>query len=206
MTKEIQKQLSILESSFNMDDYSAYLNGKLSRQDMLLKYNCSDYLLTIYFKKYDLSTRRTNVSNCIKQDYFKNITKESAYILGFYVADGFVSDNKISFTISKKDQDVVEHIRNCISPHSNLCYHEEYINKHGIKSNPLVTLTIPSKEIVNTLVDYGFGYHKTNLSKTITNIVPKEYMWDFIRGYFDGDGCVSASRVKHTVKGKDYYN
>jgi intein/homing endonuclease len=27
--------------------------------------------------------------------------------------------------------------------------------------------------------------------------IPKEYFWDFVRGYFDGDGCVSINREKY---------
>ena len=47
----------------------------------------------------------------------------------------------------------------------------------------------------------GLGYNKTYLEKSIKNIVPKEFMWDFIRGYFDG--CVSKSLVSKTHILKD---
>ena len=31
-------------------------------------------------------------------------------------------------------------------------------------------------------------------------------MWHFIRGYFDGDGCISASNTTKKVNGKEYYH
>ena len=63
---------------------------------------------------------------------------------------------------------------------------------------------VSSKHICEKLTEYGLGQQKTYLSKSIINIVPKEYMWHFIRGYFDGDGCVSASNVKRVINGKTY--
>ena len=72
-------------------------------------------------------------------------------------------------------------------------------------------ISITSDEISKTLQNYGLGYNKTYLAKSIKDIIPENLMWDFIRGYFDGDGCVSISNTtkKHITKSgeeKIYYH
>ena len=39
--------------------------------------------------------------------------------------------------------------------------------------------------------------------KSIKNIIPKEYMFDFIRGYFDGDECITTNSVRKRYLTKD---
>lgn len=207
MKEKIQIALNNLKSNFDKKDYEKYLSGEFTRNEMCLKYGCTDYVLQLFFKQNNLLSKRTLLYNNIKEDFFTKIDSPiKAYILGFYIADGYVHKDLICFSISDKDIEILEYIKNNISPCSNIIHIKEYINKSGIKSNPLVNISIPSKRIVNDLVSYGFGYDKTNLIKSIQNVIPKKYMWDFIRGYFDGDGCVSASKVSHIIKGKTYFN
>lgn len=71
----------------------------------------------------------------------------------------------------------------------------------GIITNPMYLLSFKCNHIADTLNKLGLGYNKTYLEKSIKNIVPKEFMWDFIRGYFDG--CVSKSLVSKTHILKD---
>lgn len=46
------------------------------------------------------------------------------------------------------------------------------------------------------------GQNKTTGATTNLNMIPKDYMIDFIRGYFDGDGtvCMTSGFKKYTAK------
>ncbi|MCF7815747.1 MAG: hypothetical protein K9M10_03445 [Candidatus Pacebacteria bacterium] len=47
---------------------------------------------------------------------------------------------------------------------------------------------IGSKEIFSDLIKHGFNEHKSN--RMILPYIPVQYVGDFMRGYFDGDGNV----------------
>lgn len=59
----------------------------------------------------------------------------------------------------------------------------------------MVSITIKSQHLCETLNSYGMGYRKTLSANTDLNMIPKNFMLDFIRGYFDGDGTVCVTTV-----------
>ena len=98
-------------------------------------------------------------------------------------------------------------IRDFISPMSKITEEKEHVNKQGILSHTTIRFIFRNKHIIEKLNEYGLGYNKTYLEKRIRHLVPDSYMWDFIRGFFDGDGCVSGSSVTKIVNGTTYnYN
>ena len=207
MTKEIQRKLDILDKKFILEDYNLYLDDKITRKELAIKYSCTDYLLCLLFKKRKFLSKNKIRKQLTQDNFFNKIdSPEKAYILGFYIADGSIYNNKLSFTISQKDISILKYIREKVNPKAKIKVIPEYVNKAGIKSNTLVTMQIYSSNIYKTLQDYGIGKNKTYLQKSIKHIVPQNLMWDFIRGYFDGDGCVSASAIYRTIKGKNYAN
>lgn len=119
------------------------------------------------------------------------------------MADGCITrDNKFNLSLKEEDLEILIKVRDFISPISKLNYKPKYINKKtGIITNPMYLLSFKCNHIADTLNKLGLGYNKTYLEKSIKNIVPKEFMWDFIRGYFDG--CVSKSLVSKTHILKD---
>lgn len=205
MLKETSEKVNEIIKSFDMKDYNSYLNGDMTRGALELKYQCTNHVLTLVFKELNLISRQDYIRNRFHEDIFNEINSEqSAYLLGFYVADGTITNNKLCFQLSKSDLEHLNLIKSLISPNSKTRITKENVNKQGIKTNGMCSFDIRSEHICSVLEDYGLGKHKTYLSKSIKNIVPDEYMWHFIRGYFDGDGCVSSSNVKKIVKGKEY--
>lgn len=169
-------------------------------KDVYAKYECNQNAMDYFFAERGY-VKRSNLRNSkIKKDIFDPIdTPEAAYILGFYIADGYVSGNKFVITLSEKDKEILEKIRDYMSPVTKLCYHKERINKAGIITHPMYSFSFACKEIVSKLEELGLGSKKTYLEKSIKSIVPKELMWDFIRGYWDGDGNVNSSEVTKNV-------
>jgi len=135
-----------------------------------------------YTKKYEL-----------RNNYFNKIDTESkAYWLGFLMADGYNSGKYIRIDI--KDDKHLEKLRD-----------EVYFNKDmpvRIKNNPnggyIYYLTIHDKNIVMDCEKFGIVNKKSFITEYPNIDVSKDR--DFIRGLFDGDGCLSYSNYKNYRK------
>lgn len=125
---------------------------------------------------------RTNVDD----NYFSEINSEVAYWLGFIYADGCITTkNTLAIALAEKDKDHVFAFSKAIK-----------IEKAPkfVKQTKAWRISIKSKQIVNDLIDIGVRVNKTYTGTPIPKI-PQEYYNDFIRGYFDGDGCISNNVV-----------
>lgn len=129
----------------------------------------------------------------VVSDFFSTIdTEEKAYWLGFMYADGYVTGTKIvGCKLSTKDEEHLIKLRNTLSPTKPLYYDE---TSQGFGNNTKsVALILTNRNIFKDLVSKGCIQNKSKLL-TFPNesIVPKELIHHFIRGYFDGDGSVTA--------------
>lgn len=204
-TAKTEQMLEILRQNFTDEDYKEYILGNLKMKDVYEKYEVNQNAMDYFFAEKGYVKRSTLRKENIKIDIFNPVnTPEAAYILGFYIADGCLNGNKFVITLNEKDKEILEKIRDYMSPITKLIYKKETINKQGIVSHPMYSFAFACKEIVSCLEDLGLGKNKTYLSKSIKNVVPKELMWDFIRGYWDGDGCISSSNVTKNVKETSY--
>lgn len=195
-------------SKINNKDLELLYNKQISFKEFCTKYHVSDSTMRIFFKENNLELISSRKSNTIQHDYFNKInTAEKAYIFGIYIADGYISISKSSsrfgISLNVNDIELLTKIRDILSPLSKLYFEKARINAQGIKSNPMYKLIISSKTICDKLNQYNCGKNKTNLLKSIKNIIPKEYMFDFIRGYFDGDGCITTNSVRKRYLTKD---
>lgn len=201
ITEKTKNALKFLSENFTQKDYEDYLTGNTSYNNLCKKFDCSDYLMSTFFKSMGYEKRRSRIKNTIKEDIFDNIdSSEKAYIFGFYMADGCItSQNYFKISISNNDIDILTKMKDYIAPSCKIHIKSEYINhKTGIKTNPMCEFVFKNNHIAETLNSYNCGHNKTYIDKSIKNIVPEEFMWDFIRGYFDGDGCLTR-HVNKTV-------
>lgn len=156
-----------------------------------------------YFKKKGWDRlKRSEYKNIftyeVDLDFFKCIdTEEKAYILGFICADGHVdkSTNRITFAIKDDDYSILESIKAAM--------HSTHPIKRGVeKNNPYkkscnktlhqCILSINGKELVAPLIQMGIAGNKTyTLDSSIMDYIPDNLVRHFLRGYFDGDGCIS---------------
>ena len=205
-------EIKILNENFTDLDYQKYLNGELKLKDVYSKYFCTQNSLMYIFKERGYITRREYLKTSVNETIFDNInSKESAYLLGFYIADGNLSGNYFGISLNEKDKNTLEILKNIIAPNYKLLFVPERVNKYNIKTNSMYSFKIYNKHISNVLNSYNFGKNKTYNNKSINKIVPEKFMWHFIRGYFDGDGCISKSDTtkKHTTKSgeqKEYHH
>ena len=131
------------------------------------------------------NTRGCYRTHTLNENYFKTWSHDMAYILGFWFADGSLQNKNgsksFSITQHKDDKYILEDI---------LC---KMGSDHPLtKIRNCFDFLIGSKVIFDDIVRLG-GKTKKSMDMEFPNI-PEEYLADFIRGYFDGDGCIYVSR------------
>lgn len=125
----------------------------------------------------------------LNSNFFKKIdTKEKAYVLGYWVADGYISkyiDNRYVIGFSSNDIDLLENIRTCFCDFSGI-----HISKNGKNYQ----YRIYDYSLYNQLQKLGFDNKKSYTA--IYPKIPKKFNFHFIRGVLDGDGCIYISKQK----------
>ncbi|OGZ00560.1 MAG: hypothetical protein A2946_02310 [Candidatus Liptonbacteria bacterium RIFCSPLOWO2_01_FULL_53_13] len=114
-----------------------------------------------------------------------------AYILGFFTADGsmYRTNRKTHFiAIEITDKELLEKIRDVLGSN-----HKIGLRRVGHKKwKPIYRLQIGSKVIFDNLTKLGLTQNKSLTLPFLS--VPKQFLGDFTRGYFDGDGCVQFGK------------
>ena len=138
------------------------------------------------------------------ENFFNIInTEEKAYWLGFFYADGYVSSAGeysyyVGLSISNKDYNHLEKLK--ISLKANYPIHTYHVS-HGYNPNSTYSrLIIANKQLYLDAVKQGILEHKTDILKPPN--IEKSLWKHFIRGYFDGDGCISynSKRNEYAIK------
>lgn len=140
----------------------------------------------------------------VKDDFFKEInSEEKAYLLGFFIADGTYSlssgcKDSYRYQIHQQEIDkcIVDWYKNAIVPSGNIVYKEPYTDKQGINHKGTYKLRWTSKTMHKDLELYNIFPKKTEdlTFEFPFNLIPNKFIWDFIRGFFDGDGQISYSK------------
>lgn len=113
------------------------------------------------------------------ESYFEKInTEQKAYWLGFIYADGCVSEKEFRLHLSKKD---IKHLKK-FAKHLKSNHPIHYCQQNTISFN------IGNKKIIKDLQDLGVIPRKTFIVQYPN--LPKHLNRHFIRGVFDGDGCL----------------
>lgn len=131
----------------------------------------------------------------IDEHFFDVIdTEQKAYILGMLYADGYNNEatRKVKLSLHTKDEKIVGQIRDIISPSRPLYYYtKDRINKKGEKITlQSVTTIFCNKHMSETLAKLGCMQNKS-FKITFPEFLDEKLVHHFIRGYFDGDGCIT---------------
>src|SRR3989344_3504634 len=135
----------------------------------------------------------------VNQDFFKHWTSEMAYVLGFFAADGNMIKNKRGahfIAFYNNDRILLEKVRTALSA-------GHKIGKRTHKTSgqsATYQVQLGSKEMFNDLLRLGMTPAKS-LTLRLPHI-PEAYQRDFVRGYFDGDGCVYFNLLKFADRKK----
>jgi hypothetical protein len=135
----------------------------------------------------------------LNEDYFENIDSiDKAYFLGLLYADGNVSKvggcgYRVKIGLQERDSYILERFANYCNFNGPILFRKKATDNHQNQK----LLQIYSKKFYENACKQGL-----HDSKTFTLTFPKLddiYMSHFIRGYFDGDGCVFIKQYKNQM-------
>lgn len=179
--------------------YELLYNQNLTYAEIAKKISKSAGYVQFYRKKYNIPLHPNKKKKYpVNNDYFKTWNHNMAYILGFLLSDGYVGKTFISFVVQKVDEEILQFIQKEISP-SRPITDRNRLDARSNKYSHCACIKINSETIIEDLRKLGVRPLKKNRN-SIPNI-PKEYIWDFIRGIFDGDGSIQLRKLERSYKG-----
>lgn len=182
---------------YSEDIVKLYSEG-ISINQLCTKYDSSYFTIKKILENNNIKVRsleESKESQNVDNNFFSVIdTEEKAYILGLLYADGTISPNRKKKTdyvmsVGFKDEDryLLDKIRIAMKSNHKIIS----INRESSFSNKkfgFSRISISSKQIYNDLLELGM-----DTKNNIPNI-SKELINHFVRGVFDGDGCISISK------------
>jgi hypothetical protein len=185
-----------------------HLEGK-SLEDIGRLFGCTRMYVMKLARKYDIPLRSLSEAfrlalktgklpgQCreVNHKFFSRWTDVMAYVVGYFCADGCLYRDKRSkkawhIKISSNDRTHLEMLRDVMG------------SNHAFARNRrqprLLTIDIFSERMATDLLTLGITERKS-LTLQFPN-VPQEYLSAFIRGYFDGDGCIYVQSQPQAVR------
>jgi hypothetical protein len=174
------KKLRNLTIEEEIEIFEERKSGK-SRKEIISKWGISER----HYK--NIILKRGGEMKCHKKwykfniDYFEKIdTEDKAYFLGFIVADGCINCNTNSISIIQKETNILYDFKKYINFEGNI---------FNSKVRNISSISITSQKTKNDLAKLGIVSNKTKIVKYPD--IPKNLQNHFMRGVFDGDGCIS---------------
>lgn len=121
----------------------------------------------------------------VNDSFFKKWSESMAYVLGLWWADGWIYKNRMGIIQHKADSYLLRDIL------------KQMGSDYGLGSNRrhnCMTIEIYSSTIVESIKKLG-GLERKSLTIGFPR-VPIKYLPDFIRGLWDGDGCITFDKNK----------
>lgn len=162
-----------------------YLNNTKTL-DLSKKFNSSVTAIINVLKRNNIKLKTNGEAHKkyeFNENYFNKINSEDkAYWLGWLYSDGCNQKNhNISIGLNKKDIHIIELFKKYINSNRPVYY----------KKKNIIELCLRSEIMSKSLFKVGCIYRKSlTLAFPTSNQVPKKFIFHFIRGYFEGDGCI----------------
>lgn len=135
--------------------------------------------------KYSPQNQRKYIINDNYLNYIDSSDK--AYFLGFFAADGTVrKDGSCKIGLSSVDRSLLEQFQKALETNYPI---RDYMTKDGFAVSEFC---FRSSKIIQEFSKYGIINNKTYSLRFPKNI-PSEYIIDYIRGFWDGDGTICKS-------------
>lgn len=170
-------------------EISEIINKRLTgvfEKDILLSHNISQRQYYNLLKQNGINRGNRVKKYNFNEDYFEVIDSEDkAYFLGFIVADGCISDGSNNITIIQKEIDILKEFKSYIKYEGNIFTR---------KDRSTSSINISSSKTKSDLAKLGIHPNKTMVVKYPD--ISENLQNHFMRGVFDGDGCISLRTDK----------
>ena len=191
----MKKEWSKEEEQFIVDNFE-----KMSNEEIANSLNRS-------VSSIRMKAKRLNVKRKSKYQYNKNFfetidSEEKAYWLGFIYADGWIclSESNAEVGIQLKDSDY-EHLKKFNKSIEGNIEVNRFMATNGFgidKEYPSCSIRIYCKKMALDLEKNGATKNKTKTIQ-LPNL-SKEFIIPFLRGYFDGDGCLQLDKKRNCMR------
>lgn len=164
--------------------------------------------------EYGIEVQKRNQAGIYREyDLFSKIeTSEDAYWLGVMYSDGWVRSDRNEIGLGSVDLDLIEKFKQYTnSPNKIQIKEKNYAkgkknssnNKIIKSSKTFYQLTFSSKKTKENLKNLGCMPAKSKiLVAPNSEQVPDEFIFDFLRGYTDGDGSIRyGEKMNYTIIG-----
>ena len=135
---------------------------------------------------------RNNKAIPLNHNLYDTWTIHNAWVLGLLTSDG--SFGKIArpqeFKLYSTDFELLNAFRSVLDTEKKITVSTHTTGRMGKK--PVGYMILSSPQIINFLKSIN-GHGEKDLRNPF-NFIPEEYRWAFIKGLFDGDGCVYKSQ------------
>jgi intein-encoded DNA endonuclease-like protein len=171
----------------------------LSVPEMAKQIGCTKTVLRKWLIRYEIKIEQRK-KYTINEDFFKEITNESAYVLGLIASDGCIikrnnkqHGNEQSFVITSTDTEIVETTKKLMESTHKIVEQEQL----GYGTKRIYHFRVYNKNIVSDLENIGIHQRK---SLTIQfPVIDMEYVPDFMRGFHDGNGSFFISKKRNIL-------
>ena len=180
------------------DIFSMYSNGK-TIAEIADKIGCSKTPVQKLLSKHKLTRTISDIkrSYSVNENFFETIdTEAKAYFLGWMFSDGYNNQKRgnIALIIHQQDKHILESFKTAISSEHRIVLSDCFGGKtKDGRATPVARFTVYSQKLSADLAKHGCVQAKSKILKFPTT-VPEDLTHHFLRGYFDGDGCI----CKHT--------
>lgn len=165
-----------------------YKSG-ISAYKLSFEHNVADVTITDFLKRNNIVVRNRSNSkrtNQINENIFDQINEESAYWIGFILADGNIyypkkRSKQLNFGLKESDYEHLEKFKKFIGSNKSLYY-----------NNKSVFISFYSNKIVNKLEEYGITRKKSLVAKVPKQLKNNRHFW---RGMIDGDGWICVNNA-----------
>lgn len=187
-----------------------YYCERLNKRQIAKLCNVNEMCIHENMKKLGINTiasiGRKRKYDYLLPDYFDIINDENAYWLGFIMADGHIrytktkyntSEKYLQILLARKDEDHLKNFLSDIKSNVPVVQGKTVLNSKTFLNS---YIRIRNRNIVERLIDLGIKPSEKSNNEIIPEEVNNEYIKDFIRGLFDGDGCISPYYSKEQLR------
>lgn len=183
---ELQKNtIELLKEGLSPSQVAKKLNRNISSISSVIKrFNITDY-------------KKLNENKCNHYYFDKIDSQDKAYLLGFFVADGWVDGNRFGITIQSQDN----YILNEYQKFSKSNIFTKNRTTSLITRQKASTIRWTSKHMTNVFKDLNIIQNKTyhiNFEFPFEKMDSK-HVRHFIRGFIDGDGSFESDKGIFTI-------
>lgn len=204
----------IINLKYASDEY--LMDDRIQAQEICKKYGLNHNTFSKYMKEYvKIPIRARKISN-FNDCYFDSIdTEDKAYLLGFFYVDGYISSSPIDeknpkniytieLSIQLRDKEILDLMKEKLQTPRPILIDDKRCSKDGTPWHRC-RLIVNSMHMWNTLNNYGCTPRKSltvdfpdeSIFIESNRYSKEELIRHFIRGYFDGDGCISYTSKLH---------